>query len=301
MTKFVLEARGLTKKQEGNLVLNDVHFHLSKGESVAFLGDDASANKTLLEVLSTMRPADKGDLFINGLNTSYELKRTKMNLGYLSTCFDNEISLLSNLDIYSRLYDIPKKQIENRISELLRIYDLEEYMGNSPKDLSRINQFKLAFVRIKIINPDIVFYEEDFSAYNDEELVEVFELIENIKQESALLMTTKSPVYAYKIADKVAIFTNAKIYEYDDASDLSELANDVIEFKFREDEVDYFISKLPKSYEYHLLNDRFYLFIKDSSNIQSLLSLIHSDEVLIRKPDIRDLLIRHKSREEVDL
>jgi len=300
MTEHILEARSLVKKQDGKVFLDGINLHLEKGESIAFLGDDTQANQMLLEVLCSMEPTTSGDLFIDGLNTKYDLKRVKKKVAYISNFFDNELSVIANLDIYSRLYDIPKKTIEKRISEYLRIYDLEEHMGSSPADLSEFKQFKLAYIRAKIIEPEIVFMNDEFGQFNDLELLEVTEFIEDLKSKSTMIFTTKSPVYAYKYAKKVAVFTNGKIYEYADTKEsaLKNMANEVIEFSYREDEIDYFISRISKGTEYYMLNDRFYLFTKHKEESKKLLEIIHSDEIIIRKPDIRDLLIRHKVQTE---
>lgn len=297
MNKYILEARSLVKREQGKFLLNGIHLHIDKGDAVAFLGDDNDSNAKLIEVLSTMDSPSAGDIYIDGLNTKFELKRVKKKLNVIYKIFDEDLSVLQNLQVYSKLYDLPKLKIEKKITEYLRIYDMEEYAYVSPSSLSDFHQFKLAYIRAILTEPEIIFFNEEFSGYDELELQEVLSLLEEIKKEVTLIFATKSPVWAYKLADKVAILTSGKVYDYGEpkAKLDKSIGREVIEFIYKEEEIDYFLSRLSQDHDYYMVNDRFYLFLKPGQDSKNILDMIHSDEVVVRKPDIKDLLVRQQS------
>lgn len=299
MNKYILEARSLVKREQGKFLLNGIHVHVEKNDVVAFLGDDNQSNEKLIEVLSTMESPSAGDLYINGLNTKFDLKRIKKKINVIFKAFDKDLSSLQNLQVYAKLYEVPKLRLEKKITEYLRVYDMEEYADISPYDLSDFHQFKLAYIRAILTEPDIIFFNEDFSNFDEHETQEILSLFEELKGKVTIVFTTKRAFWAYKLANKVAIFTNGKIYDYGEPYEklAKSIGQEVIEFIYKEEEIDYFLSRLSADHDYYMVNDRLYLFLKPGQDSKNILDIIHSDEVVIRKPDIKDLLVRHQSNE----
>ncbi|CAG0975395.1 partial Ribosome-associated ATPase, partial [Gammaproteobacteria bacterium] len=79
----MIEARGITKYYGTFKALDDVSFHVNKGEVLGFLGPNGAGKSTTMKVLTTFISASEGTAMVDGLDVHAEPEKVRARLGYL--------------------------------------------------------------------------------------------------------------------------------------------------------------------------------------------------------------------------
>ena len=77
----VIEVTGLTKRYAGQAVVDDITFHVDKGEIFGILGPNGAGKTTAVECLEGLRQRDGGDVRILGLDPLTERHRLQQRIG----------------------------------------------------------------------------------------------------------------------------------------------------------------------------------------------------------------------------
>jgi ABC-type multidrug transport system ATPase subunit len=299
--KYILEARSLVKRVKGKSILDGIHLQIEEGDAVGFYTPDQESQDALIDILSTSEAQSAGDLYINGVNTKFDLKRVKKILSSVIYAFDPELSVLQNLQIHSKFFEMDPLTREKKIVDTMRFLDMEEMLPSNPKNLNSFDLFRLGLARALITSPKILFVREPWFDLQREQKAFILEILEEVKDTTTLVFAARSLDWLHRLANKVGVLNQGKIKDFGPPQILlkTQVGFEVIEFIYREDEIDYFIGRLNKDYDYYMLEDRLFLFLKPGQDSKKILEMINSDEVIIRKPDLNDLLIRHMSKLEL--
>jgi len=205
-------------KDFGSFVL-DVDFEFEK-ETIALLGASGSGKTMTLKAIAGIIKPDKGYISINGNVVFDSSKRInlapqKRNIGYLFqtyALFPN-MTLKQNILCGVRKYHLKKEEKLKRFQDIVRILQLEGLEDRKPNQLSGGQQQRVALARILIGNPDILLFDEPFSAL-DEYLrtrlqLETKEIIRKYNIPSILVSHNRDEVYS--LAEQTAIVDNGHI------------------------------------------------------------------------------------------
>lgn len=220
----VLSVIGLTKvyKTEGGDVkaLDDISFHLNKGELLAVMGTSGSGKSTLLNVLGAMDQPTSGEIRLNGIFEESMFKEPKAtiyrreNIGFVFQSFNllKDLSVEENISMPLLLRGDQAKEIQVQTDKMLNITGLKKWRKHRPVELSGGQQQRVAIGRALITSPPIVLADEptgnlDFNTSTDI-LNTILEMKEQYNQ-SIMIVTHDPSVASY--ADRVLFFHDGKI------------------------------------------------------------------------------------------
>ena len=200
-------------------VLNGVNFSMTIGEGVALVGPSGSGKSTLLQIAALLEQPTSGNVIINGLNTKdiSDEERTKLrreNLGFVYQ-FHNllpEFSALENVMIPLILRKVPKKEAEQRASDLLNQVELSHRIHQSPKKLSGGEQQRVAIARALANNPSLIIADEPTGNLDPKNSEIVFDLLLNLvkKNGMSVFMATHNMDLANRL-DRIVTLSNGKL------------------------------------------------------------------------------------------
>lgn len=139
------------KKYENRLVLDDISFTVEKGEAIGLIGHNGCGKSTTLKMLSKILYPDKGSIRVNGRVSS---------LIELGAGFHPDMSGRENIYINASIFGLTKKEIDERLDDIIAFSELEESIDNPVRTYSSGMYMRLAFSVAINVDADILLIDE---------------------------------------------------------------------------------------------------------------------------------------------
>lgn len=188
-------------------VLDKINFDVNEGEIVAILGPSGSGKSTLLNIISDLIKPTEGEVIKNG-DIGYMFQHD--HLFNWRTVWKN---ILIGLEIKKDINENKKE----KIIELLKKYELIDFVNSYPQELSGGMRQRIALIRTLATSPSILLLDEPFSALDYQTRINVSnDVFRIIKEENvSALLVTHDISEAISMADRIVILSHrpAKLKE----------------------------------------------------------------------------------------
>ena len=133
-----IEVERIVKKYGEFTAVDDVSFSVKEGEIFGLLGPNGAGKSTLIRMMTTLIPITKGTAKIAGHDVSKEPNAARRMIGVIPQALtsDLDLTVAENMNIYAKLYDVPARQRQDSINELLELVDLTKWRDAATKTLS---------------------------------------------------------------------------------------------------------------------------------------------------------------------
>jgi putative ABC transport system ATP-binding protein len=225
MEEEFIVVEGLTKSyMEGGQersVLRDAFAQISCGEIVAVLGKSGSGKSTLLNLISGIDRADRGLIYVGGMEMTSlsERERTlfrRHNIGFIFQFFNliPTLTVLENVTLPGELSGIPLRETRQRAEKLLEAVGLQERFNTFPDRLSGGEQQRVAIARALINDPQLLLADEPTGNLDEETGTHVLALLDQLTRQAGknmIMVTHSNDAVAY--ADRVLLLRDGKLEE----------------------------------------------------------------------------------------
>ncbi|KRW61389.1 ribosome-associated ATPase/putative transporter RbbA [Pseudomonas sp. TTU2014-080ASC] len=162
---IAIEARDLTCRFGDFVAVDRVNFRIERGEIFGFLGSNGCGKSTTMKMLTGLQSASEGESLLFGQSINPNDMSTRQRVGYMSQAFSlyGELSVRQNLDLHARLFHIPSNELEARIEEMARRFDLADVMDMLPGSLPLGIRQRLSLAVAVIHKPEILILDEPTS------------------------------------------------------------------------------------------------------------------------------------------
>lgn len=202
-----LQIENLEVKLGSKSILRNISFSIDKGDILCIIGPNGSGKTTLLRTLL-------GFLYKSQGNVEYPQLLGKKDyfkfFGYKSEnlALYDFLTIGEHIDLVSSLYQMPN----NDINELILTFGLHLYLNHTVKTLSQGTKQKLALMLSLLHDPHYVFLDEPTSALDPAVRVDIYNLIEKIKNQGKTCIFTTHLLEDISIATKIAIILDGNLY-----------------------------------------------------------------------------------------
>lgn len=169
-SETVIEARHLSKQFGGAQVVDDVSFSIHRGEIFGFLGSNGCGKTTTMKMLTGLLPPTSGEATLLNKPVTQTDDVTKKKVGYVSQLFSlyEELSVIENLRLHARLYQMDKKTAEQKIAQSLRQFELSKVADSYPATLSLGVRQRLQLAAACLHEPEVLILDEPTSGVDPE-------------------------------------------------------------------------------------------------------------------------------------
>ncbi len=216
----MIDVKKLTKSFGDNLVLNEIDYHIEKGEKIVIVGPSGSGKSTFLRCLNLLEKPTDGEVWFEGEMISdpkckIDLLRRKMGMVFQHFNLFPHLSVLDNITLAPiKLKLQTKEEAEKNAMRLLARVGLEEKADSYPAMLSGGQKQRIAIVRALAMNPDVMLFDEPTSALDPEMVGEVLEVMKELADEGmTMVVVTHEMGFAKEVATKVLFMADGKILE----------------------------------------------------------------------------------------
>lgn len=210
------------RRRDGREVkaLQDISFHVSRGEIFGILGPNGSGKSTLIRILSTLIIPDTGRALIFGHDVVQEEMVIKRMINRVSVeaSFFKKLSPVENLMYGARLYGLSGKEAHARILGILRRLGLRESSFDQPmEEMSRGMQQKVAIARAFLTAPVLLLLDEPTTGLDPRSKKEVQALVLELRDahDATIILTTHDMEEAEALCDRIAILDEGRIVALD--------------------------------------------------------------------------------------
>lgn len=215
----MIELHQLTKefrtKKQRILAVDRLSFEVKPGEIFGLLGPNGAGKTTTVRLLSTLIKPSSGTAFVNGYSIIESPQKVRASIGLSlgdERSFYYRLSGYENLEFFGTLQDIPRRQLRERITSLLRKMDLTDAKDLKFMKYSTGMKKKLSLCRALLIDPPVYFLDEPTSSLDPQTSLEIRESIVMLKKEGkTILLTTQNMYEAEKLCDRIAIINKGKL------------------------------------------------------------------------------------------
>ena len=228
----------ITKKYGEFTAVDDVTFAVAEGEIFGLLGPNGAGKSTLIRMMTTLIPITGGRAFIAGHDVSREPDAARCTIGVIPQAMTSDLDLTveENLNIYAKLYGVPREKRLRSVAQLLEDVELTKWRAAQTRTLSGGMRRRLEIARGLVHSPKIFFLDEPTTGLDPVSRVAVWEMLTKIKTERRLtmLITTHYMDEADRLCDRIAIVDHGKLVALDTPLKLkaSVPAENVIEVQF---------------------------------------------------------------------
>jgi ABC-2 type transport system ATP-binding protein len=205
--------------------LDGISFTMTRGETVAILGQNGSGKSTLVRVLSTLLLPDGGraTVFGNDVNRSPRAVRRLVNRVSVEASFFKKMSAVENLSYAARFYGMPPRATREAIPRILGRVSFPKGRRSEPmENLSRGMQQKVALARALLTAPVLLLLDEPTTGLDPRSKLEVQGFIKEILREhdATILLCTHDLAEAEALADRVGIIDRGRLLRLETAEAL---------------------------------------------------------------------------------
>ena len=164
MSETIIEIKNINVSYGSNHVLKEVSLNIENKDFYTFLGPSGCGKTTLLRLIAGFEKSSSGELFIDGKEVS-NLNPWERDVGMV---FQN-YALWPHMTVYKNISfgleekKLDKKEIKNRVDEVLELVDLKDLSGRYPFQLSGGQQQRVALARTLVVKPKVLLLDEPLS------------------------------------------------------------------------------------------------------------------------------------------
>lgn len=211
----ILSIQALTKRFGTFTAVDGIHLQVETGEIFGLLGPNGAGKSTLIKMLTTLIPPTSGEATVAGFDIQRQPMLVRRAIGYVpqSLSVDGTLTGYENLLIFSKLYDVPRRQQQERIDYALHFMGLEAAADQPVRTYSGGMIRRLEIAEAVLHKPQVLFLDEPTMGLDPVARRAVWELIKQLCRDIGMtvFLTTHFMEEADYLCQKVAIQYQGKV------------------------------------------------------------------------------------------
>ncbi|HKN33810.1 MAG TPA: ATP-binding cassette domain-containing protein [Terriglobales bacterium] len=203
----------LVKRFGDFTAVDHLNLETRKGEVFGFLGPNGAGKSTTIRILCGLLRPTSGRALVAGLDVSREPETVRQNIGYMSQKFSlyNDLRVIENLRLFAGLYNVPRKQVKERIDWALQMADLREHQEMITGTLPGGWKQRLALGCAVLHQPPIIFLDEPTSGVDPISRRQFWDLIHTMSAEGVTVFVTTHYMEEAEYCNRLALIYRGKI------------------------------------------------------------------------------------------
>jgi lipooligosaccharide transport system ATP-binding protein len=304
----MVEAHGLTKRFGDFVAVDSVDFTIARGESFGFLGPNGAGKTSTMRMISCISPVSAGTLRVLGQDPTHDGAKIRARMGLVpqEDSLDLDLTVLDNLMIYGRYFDMPRKVIRQRADQLLEFAQLTDRAHERVDPLSGGMKRRLTIARALISDPDLLILDEPTTGLDPQARHLLWDRLYRLKQEGVtLVITTHYMDEAEQLCDRLVVMDKGRFAAEGTPRQLIQQhsTREVVELRFRPGQHEAIAPELTDLAErYEVLPDRILLYTDDGDAALAEVTAkgYVAQSALVRRSTLEDVFLRLTGRTLID-
>ena len=209
-----ISIRGVVKRFGALTAVDGLDLEVPAGICFGLLGPNGAGKATTMRMLTAQALADEGEIHVLGHEVPGDSKAARLRMGVCpqQDNLDVELTVRQTLEVFCRLYRVPRGERAEAIDRSLRIARLTDRADAKVTDLSGGMRRRLLIGRALVHQPDLVLLDEPTVGLDPQVRQELWTLIDGLRSEGVtVLMSTHYIEEAERLADIVGVMAAGKV------------------------------------------------------------------------------------------
>ena len=228
---------GLVKRFGDFTAVDGVSFDVCKGEKFGFLGPNGSGKSTTIRMLCGLLTPTAGRAMVAGMDVVTQARQIQSRIGYMSQKFSlyNDLTVVENLSFFAGVYKVHPDQIEQRISAVLELADLNDERDRLTQTLSVGYKQRLALASAVVHEPDVLFLDEPTSGVDPVSRRRFWDLIDSLARSGVTVLVTTHVMEEAEYCNRLVMIDKGRRVALGSAAELKQgYAFQVLEIQTRD-------------------------------------------------------------------
>jgi ABC-2 type transport system ATP-binding protein len=210
----VLRAEGLVKRYGDRTVVDDVSFHIGRGETYGLLGPNGAGKTTTISIVCGLLAGDAGDVEVSGLPMHLGAAPAKASIGLVpqDVALYPDLTARENLRFFGRLQGIGRSELQVRVDEVLEIIGLVDRADDRIDSYSGGMKRRCNIGAGLLHRPALLVLDEPTVGVDPQSRNAILESVEALEREGlSVLYTTHYMEEAQRLCDRVGIIDEGRL------------------------------------------------------------------------------------------
>jgi lipooligosaccharide transport system ATP-binding protein len=297
----VIEAIDLRKAFGSITAVDGVSFRVLRGECFGILGPNGAGKTSTIRMIYGFSPMTGGSLNVFGLDirNNWRTIRSKIGICQQDNNLDPELTVLENLLVFARYFDIKRDDALERAGQYLSFMALDHRRDSQVLELSGGMLRRLMIVRALINEPDLLILDEPTTGLDPQSRHQVWERLEELRSRGlSILLTTHYMDEASRLCDRLIIMDHGRILVEGKPADLvrEHAGREVVEIANPRPEVRKIVrEKMP---DFEDLGHRLVIYVDErEKTFQDMRAFLRAEGCIMRMATLEDVFLRLTGRD----
>lgn len=206
-------------------IIKNMSFSLNEGDIACLLGPSGCGKTTMLRTIAGFQTPSSGQISIAGRQVCGSEIDAKPEDRHIGMVFQ-DLALFPHMSVRKNvgfgIQNTNKKQVRQRVDELLELVAMSDYANSYPHELSGGQQQRIALIRAMAPRPPVLLLDEPFSSQDTERRVQLAHEVREILKRDGItaILVTHDQYEAFAIADHIGVINDGHLCQWDKAYDL---------------------------------------------------------------------------------
>jgi ABC-2 type transport system ATP-binding protein len=212
-----IRCQGLSKRYNEVQALHPLDLEIPGGSIFGFLGRNGAGKTTTIRLLTGLARPTSGQAWVAGIETTRSDSAARANFGYLpqNPAFYNWMTPTMYLGYIADLFEMPKHQKKQRITEMLALAGLQEAANRKIQGFSGGMMQRLGIAQAMLHQPPVLFLDEPTSALDPNGRYELLSLIESLRGEVTVFLSSHILGDIERVCDTIGIVQDGRLITVD--------------------------------------------------------------------------------------
>ncbi len=222
----MIEVKGLMKRYEGGEALRGVDFQVEQGEIVAIAGLEGSGRTTLTDILSGCIEPDAGRVTICGVDLAEHASQAKQHMGYAPAkpALYRDMTPRGCMKFVADARGMSNREAGEKIDEAIRRFHLKDVADTPVRSLADAVCRMATLAQAAFTGAEVIIMDEPTRGMNPRDILEMRQAIRSLREDHAVLLTSRNLTELCAVADRVLVLSKGKIVAQGTPDELHRLA-----------------------------------------------------------------------------
>ncbi len=207
--KKAIKVRNISKTIGRKKILNNISFDIYENEIVGLVGKNGAGKSTLLKIMTGLYSYDEGEIYYYNYNLKTDYEKAMSIVGTLIENPDmyGNLSGKKNLELFKSMF---KGIDEGTIEEIVRIVEMEKYLGKKFKTYSLGMKERLGIASSLINKPKILILDEPTNGLDREGVKNIMKMLKDLK-DTTIIISSHMLSDIEELCNKIIFINDGKI------------------------------------------------------------------------------------------